>query len=64
MRNLSTLEKLGLVFMAFYLPGAMLLIGGAFLGYTMEDMRDGIAFFGSFLGFIASASAAVALFLE
>ena len=47
-----------LPFVAFYIPGAMMVIGGFALGFTIQDMGLPIAIFGTMLGFIAAIGAA------
>lgn len=35
---------------AFYVPGVMMLLGGLALGFSLDEMRDGVAIFGSSFG--------------
>ena len=49
-----------IVFLAFYAPGVMMLIGGFVLGFSIDEMRTTVALFGFIFGiFPAIFTAAV-----
>lgn len=41
--------------LAFYAPGALMLTGAWMLGYTTDESRELVAFFGGFSGIITSS---------
>lgn len=44
---------------AFYVPGVMIVLGGFALGYSLAEMRDGVAAFGSSFGAAFSLTCAL-----